>query len=295
MKKLIVIGNGFDKAHGLETGYENFKAYLQSEHYDFYHSITKYIDAENLWYSFEDALGTLDSDTLQESNYCYLTGYSDEDWRDNANHDYQYEIQMELSFASHISSYLCEWIKSINTHISPKSHIIIFDDNCIFLSFNYTDTLETVYGISEDRILYIHGKAMRGDPLIVGHHDADLFCGDSNPSPNKWAQYHDDYLDDIREIEARKIIKSYFQETYKDTGYIIRNNRNFFDSLCDVDEVWIIGHSMSHIDFDYFAEIKKQVSRSCKWNITCHDLSDRERKEKILRKLELKQYSFFDY
>ena len=34
MKKLFIIGNGFDRAHGLRTGYEDFHKYLKETYYD---------------------------------------------------------------------------------------------------------------------------------------------------------------------------------------------------------------------------------------------------------------------
>ena len=115
LSRLIIIGNGFDLAHGLHTKYSDFMEYLCSyekepeiicdrfvrldsisprdqEKHHFYEAISKYIPEQNLWSSFEEALSFLDYEQIQEDNSCYLLGYGDDNWRDSANHDFQYMI-----------------------------------------------------------------------------------------------------------------------------------------------------------------------------------------------------------
>ncbi len=43
------------------------------------------------------------------------------------------------------------------------------DSDSIFISFNYTETLQKYYGIDDRQILYIHGKASSNQQLILGH------------------------------------------------------------------------------------------------------------------------------
>ena len=50
-----------------------------------------------------------------------------------------------------------------------NSTILQIPDAQLYISFNYTDTLERVYGIPDNKILYFHGKASRSDNLIYGH------------------------------------------------------------------------------------------------------------------------------
>ena len=88
----------------------------------------------------------------------------------------------------------------------------------MFLNFNYTDTLEKVYGIPASNILYIHGNALRGNNLILGHHDATLFQGKTIPAFNA-AEEHGIYMEDIEEDfrlqEAKEIIKDYLEKHTK--------------------------------------------------------------------------------
>lgn len=89
--------------------------------------------------------------------------------------------------------------------------------------------------------------------------------------PEEHGIYMEDIEEDFRLQEAKEIIKDYFRKTYKDTASIIRYYQSFFNSLATVYEVYIFGHSLSEIDFDYFAEIKKNVPLTCRWYISYHD------------------------
>lgn len=295
--KIFVIGNGFDIAHGLPTKYSHFMEYLVSENeWAFYNALKKYIPKEDLWNSFEEALGNLDYEQIQEDNSCYFLDYGDENWRDSANHDFQYMIGEDLSFASNIPHYFFEWIKSINTRVLPILPINVFGGNCLFLNFNYTDTLEQVYAVPAEKILYIHGNALRGDNLILGHHDATLFQERAIPtfaSIEEHDIYMEDNEEDFRLQEARTIIRNYFKKTYKNTASIIQQNQMFFYSLTATDEVHILGHSLSEIDFDYFYEIKKCVSPNCQWYISYHD--DCSNAHNLVRALGIRNYQMFRF
>ncbi|MFQ8761231.1 MAG: bacteriophage abortive infection AbiH family protein [Intestinimonas sp.] len=317
LSRLVVIGNGFDLAHGLHTKYSDFMKYLCSyekppqiiydrfvlldsvsaqdqERHRFYEAIGKYIPEEDLWSSFEEALGFLDYEQIQEDNSCYFLDYGDDNWRDSANHDFQYMISEDLSFATNISRYFSEWILHINTNVPPVVSPDILNRNCLFLNFNYTDTLEKVYGIPTSNILYIHGNALRGNNLILGHHNAALFQEQVIPAFNA-AEEHGIYLEDIEEDfrlqEAKEIIKDYFRRTYKDTASIIRYYQSFFNSLRTVNEVYVLGHSLSEIDFDYFAEIRKNVQSTCKWCVSYHD--DSANAQNLIDRLNIKNSQLF--
>ena len=113
---LVIVGNGFDRFHGIESSYWHFKEYLKRiGAWGFIDSLEKYIDSNELWSSFEYALGCLDYESIEENNSCYMLSYSDDNWTDSAHHDDQYMIQKELSFSEKISTYLHQWILSLKT------------------------------------------------------------------------------------------------------------------------------------------------------------------------------------
>lgn len=172
------------------------------------------------------------------------------------------------------------------------------NNDSLFLSFNYTDTLETTYKIPTEQILYIHGKALRNDELILGHHDETLFQNEPIPQFNSEEEremYYDVYAEDVRMLEAREVIKDYFRDTYKDTASRIQANSQFFKSLNHIGEIYIYGHSLSPIDFDYFYEIKKYASPNCQWYISYHDELELYNAHNFAQKLGIQNYQLIKF
>ncbi|WGE48711.1 bacteriophage abortive infection AbiH family protein [Actinobacillus equuli] len=287
MNTLVIIGNGFDLAHGLPTKYSDFGKFLSKnpKYADFYKLLTQYICFEDLWNSFEDALGKIDREQIQEDNSCYLVGYDDDDWSDSGHHDYQYMIEESLSFSSNISQYLREWIESVDYKKSCKKISLPLDINNphnFFLSFNYTATLEYLYDIDTNRILYIHGSINGEDELIVGHNDAS---------------YLEEYVylqgNDPRIDGAINIITNYFRITHKKIDEIIIKNNNFFEQLSNINNIYILGHSLSDVDFNYFKKIREKVKDDCKWSITFHDNKDNA--IRLVNKLKVIHYELIRF
>lgn len=293
MRRLIITGNGFDRAHRLPTSYEHFRKYLKEYRKPFYRAIQRYLPNEELWCDFEAALGELDDWKLQEDNSSYYLDYGADNWRDSAHYEFQFMIEQDLSFAADIPFYFKEWICRINTDVPAIVSRDIFNKHCKFLNFNFTDTLERVYGIPSPNILYIHGKALGNDNLIIGHHATETFqCG--GVSAFNAAEEHGIYMEsedeDIRITEAKEVIKAYFKNTFKDTASIINNKYAFFNSLADIEEVFILGHSLSDIDMDYFFEIRKQVMPCCRWYISYFTQDDLDAIEHFVSRLNIENY-----
>lgn len=320
---LVIIGNGFDIAHGINSRYSDFHKYLVSfesepssifpeffdrssnsdeyfKKHELIERLEKYIHSEDLWSCFEESLGTLDYEELREENSSYLIGYGDDDWRDSANHDYQYMIQEELKFTNDIDYQFKRWIGRLNTMVRPLQSItevlnICKDSQNLFLNFNYTDTLERTYNIERKSILYIHGKVGEDVKLILGHHDDSFWnCQREDPSQMTEEEY-EHYCEysqelDFREVEAEAIIKAFFKTTYKDTTKIIKQNKMFFLQQNACRRVFVLGHSLSEIDFEYFKEIRKNTLQSCEWLISAYSLEDEERALKFVHILKIKLY-----
>lgn len=67
----------------------------------------------------------------------------------------------------------------------------------------------------------------------------------------------------------------YDESTTKKCEDIIKNHEHFFDGLSDIEEVYVIGHSLSEVDYPYFKEICKRSD--AKWYIGFHFLDDMKR------------------
>jgi len=323
---LVIIGNGFDIAHGINSRYSDFQKYLVSfenelssmlpefpeffdqssnsnenlKKYELIERLEKYIDSKDLWSCFEESLGNLDHEQLREENSSYLISYGDDDWRDSANHDYQYMIQEELNFTDDIDYQFKRWIGKLNTMVRPLQSMtemlnICQDSQTLFLNFNYTDTLERTYNIERKSILYIHGKVGDDVKLTLGHHDDSLWNSQREDASQMTEEEYDYYCEysqelDFREVEAEEAIKVFFKTTYKDTMKIIKQNKMFFLRQNTCKRVFVLGHSLSDIDFDYFYEIRKNTLQSCEWLISVYSLDDRKVALQFVHRLQIQLY-----
>lgn len=256
--KLFIIGNGFDLFHGIPSSYDNFRTYLQNrtDTYDFLEPMEEYIGCDYLWSDFESALAELDVDYLTMSNDTYLTLDEDEDVDDGV-----YEIEEALAFADVIPSYLRDWVNELDINIAMKPLKTVLTNDDLYLTFNYTDTLQNVYGIPDGQITHIHGKiASERQLLIVGHGNVRIL--------------EDEWIYDIYESKAEvvgRLVSDYFRTTYKDVPKIIEQHSVLWDKLSDITEIFVLGHSLSTIDIPYFEHIQNIVKgNNCKWHISYH-------------------------
>lgn len=286
-KTLYILGNGFDLAHGLKTSLCCFKCYL--EHKDdvsrkFVQALEKYVPVNETWSNFEEALGKLDFEEIKNDAMSYAIPVSDDNFRDNSWDAPRLEAEKEVNFAYEISSYVREWISSVTfDDCSPKSEFDFFND-AIFLSFNYTNTLEKLYGIPNSEITYIHGDCSKKDVLVCGH-DNEALLKEMSVRESDFS-YYEQELEDVRQ--------GYFRRTWKNPQENIQKHNDFFAKLNSIEKIVILGHSFENsIDDCYFDCIKKLVKQNCKWIISHHTCSDCKNNEQFVRRLGIKNYFSF--
>lgn len=281
--KLYVIGNGFDLFHGLRTSYWNFKEYLQVKDVDLLDNIEKYLWSEDLWSNFETALENLVAENIVDDCLDYLPSYAADDWSDSGHHDYQYEVGRRIeSLTSELKNRFKEWIETISPIRDNNDIRCSIDKDSLFLTFNYTDTLESLYLVNKKDILHIHGNINDVDSkIILGH--------GRNPSTMDHLDGEGNENSDIRVIEANRTINGYYDENYKNTKQILAENRSFFEKLNSVEHVIVLGHSMADVDKDYFSVISKNVDlNAAKWVVSFHDKNEIESKSKFMEALGVK-------
>jgi hypothetical protein len=257
--RLYIIGNGFDLHHRIPSSYREFGAYLKAHDRDTYQVVERYfgVDDDEFWSEFEDRLTAFDIDTLIDDASDFLVGYFAEDWKDAYHHDYQFEISRAVEAISKtLRSRFAEWIRQLP--IPPPSAIaglrLPVDSSATFLNFNYTPSLQKLYGVPNANILHIHGAA--GDPdaqLILGHG----WKPEIDPDPYRFAD--DPEEADVRLVEGQRIIDDYFKDTFKPTARIIADNGTFFAGLSQVDSIFVMGHSVSEVDHPYFFEVIRNI------------------------------------
>jgi hypothetical protein len=272
--KLVLIGNGFDLAHGLKTSYKDFldwyicNAYKEFRKKKYYND--RLIEIETKYptisyglqsepNNFSEVLNSILATQNQSLNYhsnffkSLLNRFTSNRWIDiecfyfktlkvffsNSNISKEETVSKLNSDFDFLIKKLTEYITKINLTIFQTRKLPIDNsrfaikklfgennDNRIkFLNFNYTETLHSIYNITQEEIIHIHGRVADIDrnPIIFGYGD------EGDPDYQKIEDSDENlYLDNIKSF-----------------GYFRTKNYEklllFLDS--DEYEVSIVGHS----------------------------------------------------
>ncbi len=282
---LYVIGNGFDLHHGIRSRYSHFKDYLKVADKELHDALVQYFPNDDEWSDFEATLAYLDTDEMIDHASMFLMSYGAENWSDSAHHDYQYELGKLIDLVtSHLKQSFLEWVLQISIPAGAVDNRLELPPGAKYLNFNYTPSLEKIYGIAEKDILYIHHKAVDNtSDLILGHGRNPKGLKSLNSGTNLEDQ-------DVRITEGNSLLDDYFAKNYKQTKKINKENKQFFKSLEDVDEVHVLGHSVSPVDIAYFKELKKNIqSNKVKWKVSYFKNKERDEREEALVGIGIKK------
>lgn len=292
MKKLFLIGNGFDISHQMKTSYSNFREFLIKKYdlfeYDFDEAIysppesvelpnggieysedevVKFLiyiidqidnSEERDWSELEKNLCFLNFDDFFINPEDFLDKDGDLDFWGNSmrNEDISSNLIIPTSMIQHFFS---EWIQSISVeNVKSKNKFNELINQCsLFLSFNYTQTLEKIYSVNNDNICYIHGN--QNEEIHFGH-GCQIY---------KYDSYMVNYLG------AENNLSKIDELLRKDTSKILRNHIDFFNSLNEVEEVYSYGFSYGKVDDLYIKTIIKNInSEKVTWYL--HDYDKRK-------------------
>lgn len=296
--RLFVLGNGFDKAHGLPTGYDDFRDYLEIHNPGFLIEFEKIHNhypveeerlspvalekrknsiKETLWQNFELNLSKFDMETILDESESLrdlmerdvgdvgVKDTMDAHWNDN------YE------FLCQIDELMLQWVESIS--LSQTKTLRVFDENDLFLTFNYTKVIEKVYNIPESQVLHIHGS-IDSESIVIGHNDnavTEKMLSCVKKSQERFDEFDESVYEFIYKIQKKYV---------KDTQRYISQNWYFFAKLKDVDEICVIGHSFGEVDWPYFEVIRK-ISKDAKWNVYYFHESDKNAFYGLNKKLRI--------
>jgi hypothetical protein len=296
IKRLYVIGNGFDRSCKMKTRYCDFRDYLPAAFAREFEAFHEDLDTKDaLWGNFEEALDSFNfaeiEDRLDDCTKQYV-GESDPDPCD----DPDYSLQNAATSLSHdlekfgyedLLKTFKTWISSIAIPrgLDTRSYGILDSPKTSYLSFNYTMTLEETFGIDESRINHIHG-AIGGDTIILGHSprftDSSITDRDAQthrPAPRLgpetsestkriWQEYHDHKWDECG-VPVWNELSQQASESEKPVLDIIEDNRQFFDSLATVDQIIVLGHGFGEVDEEYFHELMRSAPEAY-WFVPCY-------------------------
>lgn len=270
--KLYIIGNGFDIYHGIPCKYSDFKRYCENDANEMYRRLNAYYDdADDLWSDFEKNLPNINGEALIS-----WAANRNPDWNRSWEGYYGFidELKDEVDFLEPLLSlYFRDWIMTLNLeNITPRLNLDTED--CKFLNFNYTKTLEIVYGVNGNDVTHIHGVVDGDFPkLFAGH------CASIDEVRERFQS------DNVFVREAYEEIAGLVAEWRKDTERIISDNGNFFNLIHTVNEIYVLGSSMSDVDLPYFNKTKNVVEENAVWNISVNSDASREHKINMMNRL----------
>lgn len=307
MSSLFIIGNGFDIAHGLPTAYKEFRKFILDQYPDSLQfrdttvSIEEYarlpideVAAEILLYALDHAAGEdwRDfEDALSRINFYDKLPGATADELDESSPEHnqrmgQYLLRVDMISNALISAagmywqeFLSAWIKEVESiiernKIPPRDSLIplLSDPSNKFMTFNYTKTLQRVYGIKV--VKHIHNRV--GQKLVFGH-------GADN------ASYNEPYGG--RSPINSSSLEDFLGTLRKDTTKQMRKYEDFFKKLnTSIDKVYSYGFSFSKVDSPYIKEIIKRISPDSTWYFTSHETMNKDEIKK--KKIKLRRYGY---
>lgn len=90
--------------------------------------------------------------------------------------------------------------------------------------------------------------------------------------------------------ELQSDVELFFNNTRKDVLSIIDQNRDFLQSLHDVEIIYVIGHSMNDIDLPYFEEIIDTINTNTQWVVSFYNSQDKLKLESQIKKSGIGSY-----
>lgn len=282
MKHLYIIGNGFDIHHKIDSKYSDFRKWLLNTNNPTLSTIYEVFgDIDSDWWNkFESNLASVDTlkisyeEAIQHYPDISSDDFSDADW-----YEAEFAVEQHLeNVYSDIRDAFEIWVLQLSKGQEDR-RIHLNKEDSTFMSFNYSDTLESLYNIPNNNILYIHGKAGANNDLVLGH-GASMTELENRVNHNVISndvENGDCYDYVIERAKETAIIGVHNHRKHVDK--IINNNQTWFLSLADITNIHIYGHSLADVDMPYF----KKILSSIKKNSVFFEFSDynEENKQKI--------------
>lgn len=271
-RNLMIIGNGFDRWQGFPTSYDEFRKYYSAHIDDAMDALgipkktfakpgetektmtpvelvygdpfdPSKLPSEFFW-SFETSLDKIDDQLLN-----MYFGREKEGIR-----AMKETVKQAHAILRHLFS---GWILDLD--ITPKDSGYRFKDDCFFINFNYTDTLEKRFGVSERNIYHIHGDAKHPESIIFGHtthpetalkelieHHLIRPVIPGNRLPRLEGLYA---VEDMLYQTDKHVVDNIdlMCKMFMDTGLHIE----------DIENIYVFGHSFGDPDVEYFDYLDK--------------------------------------
>lgn len=296
-KHLYIIGNGFDLHHGIPSRYSDFRQWLYQEHKGIIDDNFHGCDNDEWWNDFESHFADINIESIaMEETMQNMPNFGSDDFKDRDWYIAESEAENRIiDIYATINEELFRWARQLPT-VSVKK--VRFESrNAIFLTFNYTLTLEKLYRIPSKRILHIHGSVNKNAEGIVIGHDSSYYEIHGNVKPYSYRGDDDDIADSEGFILNRttdaciSVVSDYRKPVYE----IINHHQEWMQSLNDITHIHVYGHSFGDIDMPYFEYIAKTTSsNNVFWEISAFSETDRKRIEQFVLSQKIANYKIID-
>jgi hypothetical protein len=272
---LYIIGNGFDLHHGVNSSYSAFSQWLKQNNPELFVIYSAICNYDALWSDFETSMAYVDRHYFTDVAELFLPDYSKDpdDWQmadillpGDVAREHAETLISDLKESFH------QWVLRLKAPRDYEAHKLMIDYDARFFNFNYTDFLETKYGISREQIKYIHGhKLARKGKIIVGHSENDEALFDDWWKKQQYNKLHKNkkgkkyykrdaaykaYKSPLPEYEGiAEGAEEYYEASKKPVDKIICDNIVYFDDLYDISSIYVWGFSFNKIDMPYLKKI----------------------------------------
>ena len=249
---LVIIGNGFDVAHGIKSEYKDFKEYYNIHHKR--EGVDKLFKLNGNWSNIEWALTNYDVIRILDSKR------------------YQYDwILDELLRLFNL------WVDLIRLNVKPLNEQYELYKESWILTFNYTETIESVYNIPSSQIYHIHGSRLDNKKQY-------LFGSGIERDITDLEEYSYETEDRYEAIE--EIFVTMNNQYTKPVFSRINALKEFLKDK-DIQMIKVHGHSMGEVDSMYFREIIKKTGKDTLWIIDYYNDNDIKNIRKFKEENEL--------
>lgn len=272
---LFIIGNGFDSAHGIESSYEDFRTYVKQyessifaefdlpsiqdgyrefQAADILSIIIRQVDAVDGgsgWKRFENTLGELD--------FCEYLLSSEEEDKQYASERNAENIKRLVEGAGCIKEIFAQWAREIDIHKEKKEDFSnLIDEEDLVLVFNYTRTIEELYGIRKN-VFHIHGAVDQEGEIVVGHGNTkEIDDSIDELFPGSYVG-----LNEIKRELRKKVKKVLKSEPMKDFLLKVKSG--------SIQKVFSYGFAYEDVDMPYIEAICSNLPETAEWLFNDYD------------------------
>ena len=183
---------------------------------------------------------------------------------------YEY-FSEEYKYIRRLAKYIKQWVRTIRIRdVKKATSLINSKEKCLYVNFNYTSVLEKVYGIDPYDIIHIHGSLREkdGEP-VLGHGNQKAISSVRDRIDLAEREF------DEKQTSILKVLENYYTITFKNINMYIHKLNQIRDK--HIDEILVVGHSLSGIDIPYFGYIDMLTGNKAKWNVYYYNESEKSK------------------